>query len=144
MKPNFLLLILLTSSLIFTTSCEKDKSGFGEEEVPVEQGSLLSKIIGKWQVKSIMVNDNFGGVDHKVIYPGKTADYIEFKTNGKMHTYFQGVLDISAYKIKEERYLTIDDDPASVQELTPTTFRLYSRDETGTVGFTEVMYSMQR
>lgn len=139
MKPKILLLAILSAASLSIASCEKDKS---DKVLTPEE--VAGKIAGKWQVGSIWVNNNYGGADHKETYAGTAADYVEFRADGKMHTFFQGNLDISTYKVKNDKVITIDDDPASIQELTDTVLRLYSKDETGTYGFTEVMYHLKR
>lgn len=142
MKPKFLLVALLALPLLFLSSCKKDKSDNADEVLSPEQ--VAAKILGKWQISSVQYNNHYNGVDHKENYPGTATDYVEFKSDGLMYTSFRGVTDISVYKVKNDKVITIDDDPASIQEISDKVLRLYTKDETGTFGFTELMYNLNR
>ncbi|ANE51426.1 lipocalin family protein [Flavisolibacter tropicus] len=142
MKPKLLLVALLAVSISFLSSCKKDKSDDADQVMSTEE--VAAKILGKWSISSVQYNNHYNGTDHKETYPGTATDYVEFKSDGLMYTSFRGVTDISTYKVKNDKVITIDDDPASIQEISDKVLRLYTKDETGTFGFTELMYNLNR
>jgi hypothetical protein len=133
-----LFLILLAASSIVVSSCKKDNADDSQARA-TEQ-----KILGKWQINNISINDNFSGEDHIVIHPGTSSEYVDFKSDGKMHTYFRGRLNISEYRVVDAKTITIDQDDASIRKLTDSTLVFSSRDATGSIGFTEVIYDLKR
>jgi hypothetical protein len=142
MAPKLLILTLLTTFFLSFSSCKKDKSDDADQVLTTEE--VAAKILGKWQINSLQYNNHYNGVDHKESYPGSATDYVEFKSDGKMYTSFRGITDISTYKVKNDLVITIDDDPASIQEISDTVLRLYTKDDTGSFGFTELMYNLKR
>lgn len=142
MNPKLLLVTLLTVSSLSFSACHKDKSDDADQVMSTEE--VAAKIVGKWQINSLMYNNHYNGIDHKETYTGSATDYVEFRSDGKMYTSFRGITDISIYKVKNSQVITIDDDPASIQEISDTVLRLYTKDETGSFGFTELMYSLKR
>lgn len=149
MKPKYLLFALTAVITLWITACEKDSDDtINPQEEPNEEFVMptgeAAKILGKWQINSITVNNHRSGVDHKETYTGTATDYVDFKTDGKLHTFAKGALDISNYTVRSAREITIDGDPASVQTLTETRLVLYSQDKTGTFGYTEITYDLKR
>lgn len=142
MNPKLLWLALITISALSFASCKKDKSDDADQVMTTEE--VAAKILGKWQINSLQYNNHYNGIDHKETYTGSATDYVEFKSDGNMYTSFRGVTDISSYKVKNDKVITIDDDPASIQEISNNVLRLYTKDETGSFGFTELMYNLKR
>jgi hypothetical protein len=133
-----LLLILLAVSSLSISSCKKEN----EENGPAKETE--QKVQGKWQINNISINENFSGEDHIETYPGSSSEYVDFKSDGKMHTYFRGNLNVSDYTIVGVKKISIGGDVASIKQLTDSTLVFSSKDATGSIGFTEVIYSLER
>ena len=136
MKPVQVPVALLAAVLLCFTSCQKENHLTPE--------SVASKILGKWQINSVTFNKYYAGSGNKETMAGTPSDYVEFKNDGKVHTFFLDSLSIAGYKVKNAQVILINDDPFSIQELTDNKLRLYSRDETGSFGYTEVTYNLKR
>ena len=136
MKPRLLALIAVACIMAGTVACKKDRSDVLSE--------IERKIRGKWRVDNITINQHFGGQDHLSVYYGTSADYVEFKDNGEMHTYFRDTLTINSYKVISDKKISIDTDDANIEELTDQTLVLRSRDGTGSIGFTELKYYLEK
>jgi len=139
MKYKHLLLTLMTLISLSISSCDKDK----DDNAETPEG-LAAKLLGTWQINAIIINEIFGGADHISNYPGTAADYVEFKSNGKMHTFFRGQLDVSNYKVISDKKITIDSDEADIKTITDNSLVIYTRDITGSIGYTEVTYDLKR
>lgn len=146
---HFLLTLTMVTTLLFT-ACKKDKeddsttTDDGVNEEFVMPTGEPAKVMGKWQVASITTNNHFTGVDHIETYNGTAADYAEFKNSGKLHTFFQGVLDVSNFTVRSATQITIDGDPADIKVLTDSKLVIYDKDKTGTFGFTEITYDLKK
>lgn len=136
MKWHLLLFIAVSSMTI--ASCKKDK----EENSPAE--TTKQKIMGRWQINSIIIKESFSGEEHVTTHAGTPADYVEFKSNGKMDTYFKNNLTVSDYSVKSVKIITIEGDDHTVRELTDSTLVMFSTDRTGSIGYTEITYDLAR
>jgi hypothetical protein len=136
MKMLFLLLVAVSSLAI--TSCEKEQ----DEDSPAK--TTEQNIQGKWQINNISINESFSGEDHITTHPGTPADYVEFKSDGKMNTYFKNNLNVSDYSVKSVKIITIEGDDHTIRQLTDSTLIMYSTDRTGSIGYTEVTYNLKR
>jgi hypothetical protein len=136
MKPH--LLILLAMGSLSLTSCQKDNE---EDPATVTTKQVIQ---GKWQINNVSIKKNFVGEENTVTQPGKPSDYMDFMSDGKLHTYFGGKLIINDYRVVDEKTISIDQDDASIRELTDSTMRLLTKDATGTIGFTQVIYYLKR
>jgi hypothetical protein len=135
MKAKHLLLQAMFA-LLFFTGCQKDLNGTDQ--------ATEKKIHWKWQVESLVINENISGVSNTRTYAGKPEDYVDFRNDGKMYTFFNNVQDISDYEIKDEKTIFIDGDAAKIHILTETTFVFSSKDETGSIGYVEVVYNLKK
>ena len=102
------------------------------------------KIQRKWQIDSVVINQRFNGRDSKVSYPGSLEDYMDFKTDGNMHTYFQSKNHISVYKVRNDKTITIDGDSGDILKLTESKFILHTNAEAGGLGYLETTYYLKR
>jgi hypothetical protein len=136
MKTLFLLFAAI--NLMAITSCKKDN----DENSPAEE--TKQKILGRWEIKSIIIKESFSGEDHVTTHAGTSADYVDFKSNGKMDTYFKNNLNVSDYSVKSVKIITIEGDDHTVRELTDSTLVMYSTDRTGSIGYTEITYDLER
>lgn len=149
MKPKPFLFTLSTALTLLFAACEKDKDDDTNSDTDVNEEFVMptgeaAKVMGKWQVTSITVNNHFAGVDHIETYNGTAADYADFRTDGKLHTYYQGTLDVSNFTVRSARTITIDGDAADVKVLTDNQMIINDQDKTGTFGFTEITYNLKK
>ncbi|ANE49273.1 hypothetical protein [Flavisolibacter tropicus] len=150
MKPQPPLLALI--AFLFLTACHKDDLQFiysrdgiyGANEVFVIPTGEAAKILGKWMVNSITVKHKISTFVQTNNYVGRPVDYIDFRTDGKVYTFTLNNSDTSKYFVRSEKEITIDTDPATVKLLTANKLVLYSYDEVGSLGFTEVTYDLRK
>lgn len=149
MKPKPFLYTLCAVATLWLTACDKNKEDQPTPDDDVNEEFVLptgeaAKVMGKWQVGSITVNNHFAGEDHIETYNGTAADYAEFKTTGKLHTFFKGTLDVSNFTVKSATLITIDGDAADVKVLSDARLVIYDKDKTGTFGYTEITYDLKK
>ena len=129
---------LLFTAVSFTSmllSCSKDNE---------DMVSTSAKIQNKWQIDSVVINEQINGNSNTETRPGKTGDYIEFRSDGRMITYFQGVTDNSSFVVKNDSVIVIGGDSAHIEELTENKFVLFTRAAAGGVGFIEITYYLSK
>jgi hypothetical protein len=149
MKPKPFLYALSTAATLLLTACDKDKGdnddpdSANNEEFVMPTGEA-AKVMGKWQIISITVNNHFAGQDHIETYNGVAADYADFRTTGKLHTFYRGILDVSNFTVRSARTITIDGDAADVKVLTGNQMVINDQDKTGTFGYTEITYDLKK
>lgn len=154
MKPQTPLPALMSVVILFFAACHKNKDDlafiysrdgvYGVNEVYVIPTGEAAKILGKWMVNSITVKHKISNVVRTDTYVGRAIDYIDFRTNGKMYTFTQNNSDTSKYIVRSAQEITIDTDPATLKVLTATRLVIYSYDEAGTFGFTEITYDLKK
>ena len=133
MKAFYLILVSFT---VLVLSCKKDKDDAGT--------ITAGKIAGKWQVDSVVINQDFNGTVSKSSIAGTAADYIDFGSDGNMHTYFQGKSSVSTYKVRSDTIITIGGDSGYILNLTDNKFVIDTRAELGSLGFIETTYYLNR
>jgi hypothetical protein len=149
MNPKPFLFALSTVATLLFTACQKDKEDDNTPDDDVNEEFVMptgepAKVMGKWQVGSITVNNHFAGEDHIETYTGTAADYADFKSTGKLHTFFGGTLDVSNFTVRSASQITIDGDLADVKVLSDSKMVIYDKDKTGTFGFTEITYDLKK
>jgi len=134
MKLQTLLLsaISITSMLL---SCTKDNADIV---------STSAKIQNKWQIDSLVINQQINGNSNKETRIGDKGDNIEFRSDGRMITYFQDVTDNSSFVVKNDSVIVIGGDSSYIEELTENKFIFFSRASAGGVGFIEIRYYLSR
>ena len=138
MKTKHLPLFMTAVILMSTASCTKEK----EDNLP---DHLTQRIQGKWEISSITITENLSGVDRTTTYEGTPADYMDFRTDGKLHTSFSGKTEISEYTVHAlENKITIDGDNNTIQEITDNTLVLYDKDNIATLGTTITTYYLKK
>jgi len=78
--------------LIFNLSCKKNNNN-------------PTSIIGKW---NIQIDTSFvgeGGLNHVVIYSGKSGDYFNFNSDGRTYTKEDSILDTLTYTLSSDSIL---------------------------------------
>lgn len=123
--------IILLSSFILFTSCKKNKE---EEVVVVPVKTTAQRVLGRWGITSVVLNDFYNNLPHISSFNGTSTDYIEFKTNGKVLLNFValGPLDSTTYNVVNDTTLNIDGELNKIKELTDTKFVLYTKNVSST------------
>ncbi len=135
MKTQHLLLLMTVVALLLA-ACQKD--------INRELNETKDLVRGQWKVESIVINQNIGGANNKSVLAGTSQDYVEFRNDDKMYTYFNNTRDTSRYEIKNKTTIIIDGDNATIRMLTPGQLVLYSKDKAGSIGYVEVTYSLKK
>jgi hypothetical protein len=102
---------------VMVVSCDK------KNDKPVN--NTLSKVQAKWKVNNVKFEE--GGEDST--YTGVAADYIDFRTDGKVYTNIADEKDTSAYKLVNDTKLVIDTDTMNIKQLTSSQFVLEYKEE---------------
>lgn len=121
------IVIALLSSFVLLVSCKKNKV---EEVVVVPVKTTAQKVLGRWGITSVVLNEFYNNLPHINTFNGTSTDYIEFKNNGKVLLNFAalGPLDSTTYNVVNDSTLNIDGEPNKIKELTDTKFVLYTKD----------------
>ena len=118
----------MLAAVVMVVSCDK------KNDKPAN--NTLSKIQAKWKVNAIKFT--YGVADST--YTGVAADYIDFRTDGKVYTNVDNEKDTSAYSLVNDTKLVVDGDTAVIKQLSSSQFMFeYSQDvddETLTSNFT--------
>ena len=107
----------ILAAVVMVVSCDKNN------DKPVN--NTLSKIQAKWKVNSIKFA--YGEIDST--YTGVAADYIDFRTDGKVYTNVDNEKDTSLYSLVNDTKLVVDGDTAVIKQLSSNQFMFeYSED----------------
>ena len=107
----------LLAAMVIVVSCDK------KNDKPVN--NTLSKVQAKWKVNSI----KFEAGDEDSTYTGAAADYIDFRTDGKVYTNIANEKDTSAYSVVNDTKLVVDGDTAVIKQLSSNQFMFeYTED----------------
>lgn len=132
-KIPFIILLAFTSLIL---ACKKDN----DDGLKVVAG----KIHNKWQIDSILIIQHLNGTNDTVNQKGSSEDYVDFRSDGKMITYFQGRTETSSYSLREDTVLVINGDSAFIVELTENKFILFTKAEAGSIGYVKITYYLKR
>lgn len=107
----------MLAAVVMVVSCDKNN------DKPAN--NTLSKIQAKWKVNAIKFA--YGEIDST--YTGVAADYIDFRTDGKVYTNVDNEKDTSAYSLVNDTKLVVDGDTAVIKQLSSNQFIFeYSED----------------
>lgn len=134
MTRAFFLAILCIGAVLLQ-SCKKEID---------EVKSTTELVRGIWNIDSVSVHQEFNNVTKKETLYSDPGDYIDFRSDGRMITIFQGNKDNSSYKIKNSQVITIAGDSGAIRELTNTRFVIHTRASAGGIGFIETTYFLSR
>jgi len=109
----------LFAAVVMVVSCDK------KNDKPAN--NTLSKIQANWKVASIQ--STYG--DEDSTYTGATADYIDFRTDGKVYTNIANEKDTSLYSLVNDTKLVIDSDTAVIQQLSSSQFKFEYKEAIG-------------
>lgn len=104
------------AALISVVACDKDNNN--------PPNTTLNKIRAKWDVSTIRTR--YGSLDST--YNGVAADYVDFRTDGKVYSNVNGEKDTSAYLLVNDSRLVIDGDTTTIKTLTASQFVLESSE----------------
>lgn len=133
MKLNPLLSIPISISILIF-SCQKDDI----------VKTTSKRVKDKWQIDSLITTQKINNKTTRDVLAGTPADYVEFRSDGRMHTHFQGKSDYSSYSIKDGNTLMIGGDAAYIHDLTEKKFIIYTKAEAGSLGFIEIVYHLSK
>lgn len=126
-------ILIALAAFTILASCKKDKD------------TVKERLEGTWKIESLVVNDYFGGSLSTDTYVGTSADFVEFRSNGEFYSSVDGVANLSEYGIVNDNSIWIDDASTiyTIQTLTATTFRLYSKETVGS-DYYEVILNLKK
>lgn len=100
----------ILAAVVMAASCDKNN------DKPAN--STLLKIQAKWKVSSIKLDAG----EEDSTYTGVTADYIDFRTDGKVYTNIANEKDTSIYVLVNDTKLVVDGDTALIKQLSSSQF----------------------
>jgi hypothetical protein len=114
-------MVMVLAAITFA-SCKKDKEKTTQE-----------KIVGRWKIESLVVNDMTSGTLTTNTYTGTAADFIEFRNDGTANTSVDGTTDNMAWGIISDAKVWMDSpsDIYDIKVLTDTKLVIYSKETYG-------------
>lgn len=103
------------AAVVMIVSCDKNN------DKPAN--TTLQKIQAKWNVGSVKLSA--GGEDST--YTGIAADYVDFRTDGKVYTNVDNEKDTSSYSLVNDTKMLIDGDTAVIKQLSGSQFVFESK-----------------
>jgi hypothetical protein len=96
---NIKFFVVLSLTLLSIWSCEKDNRSSQSKQAA--QFSNQFSIVGKWAIKTISSESTSDDKSptFKSSYSGKSGDYYDFKDDGKVEVYQNGVTYRSIYQV---------------------------------------------
>ena len=119
---NKIIFILVAAVTIFT-ACKKDNKTVSR--------TTAQKVIGKWSISSLVGVTYNAGVGYPYTVPTSSADYIEFRTDGKNYSFSMNQHDTATYRIINDHTIQLDLDTAQIKTLTDNSFILYAKKNEG-------------
>jgi hypothetical protein len=106
----------MLAAVVMVVSCDKNN------DKPAN--NTLSKMQAKWSVTSVKLDA--GGEDST--YTGAAADYVDFRTDGKVYTNIANEKDTSAYSLVNDTRFVVDGDTAVIKQLSSNQFVFESKE----------------
>jgi len=123
MKKAFALFITAIFIAYVFVSCSKSKD-------TTAQLTVTQKIQNKWLVDNLVDHFHDPTFDTTVISAGTASDYVDFRTDGKVYTFFDGSADTSTYAVVGDTSILITlIGNYKIQALTDHTLKLYGRED---------------
>jgi hypothetical protein len=122
--------------LLVLGACKKDK----------EKG-MTERLMNKWNLVQISDTTYASGASPVITqYPGKTGEYLDFKKDGKLHSFIRNTYDTSQYTYSEANFkVNVDDFRYNILILTDETMILYEPHyATSTTAYTAYKITLQR
>lgn len=108
--------------------------------------STQDRIAGKWQMESSAWDHFYSGVSHIVNYTGTAADYVDFRSDGKVYSFVGGSYDTVAYAIISDTKMWFDasSEIYDIQTLTGSSFKVYRKEIVNAGEYNESTINMKR
>ena len=104
-------------------SCKKNKN----------TATTLQKIQTKWSVESVIDHEHDPSslpIDTTTTYLGVATDYVDFRNDGKVYSYFDGSADTSPYTLSGDTTIIINLlGKFKIQSLTDHVLKLYDKED---------------
>ena len=110
------------------TACKKDSTTVSK--------TTAQKVIGKWSISSLAGVTYSEGVGYPYTLPASSANYIDFRTDGKSYSFHMNQYDTLSYRIINDQTIKLDLDTAQIKTLTDNSFVLYAKKIRGQDSFT--------
>ena len=91
--------MLVAAATIFT-ACKKDSTTASK--------TTAQKVIGKWSISSLVGVSYSGGVGYPYTLPASSANYIDFRSDGKSYSLLMNQHDTSTYSIINDHTIRLD------------------------------------
>jgi hypothetical protein len=95
----------MLAAVVMVVSCDKNNNP--------PSNNTLQKIQAKWNVTSVKMEI----ADEDSTYTGVAADYMDFRTDGKVYTNVANVKDTTPYSLVNDTKIVIDGDTAVIKQL---------------------------
>ncbi len=115
MKFTKLFFGLLVTSLFFT-ACNKDDS----------IDDIDNKLQNRWAVTDALLYGRAPINDTIIYYTGTSADYFDFRSNGKVYSNWNGQVDTSDYQVIAGNKIVSEGDTVSIRVLTNSQLQLFT------------------
>lgn len=118
--------LLVTAAIMHCVSCKKGST------TPTPK-TTQEKLLGKWNLISVIDNDYYGGSPHITTYNYPPGAYIEFRNDGRATTYDSGSTTNYDYGVITDSRIWMPL-PSYIYELkifTDTDLQLYRKEVTG-------------
>lgn len=122
--------ILVFATMLIFISCNKDE----DRPVSVEQ-----MVQGKWKINSIKEEDSGSIPPYSNTYPGLPDDYVDFRTDGNVYWYSDGIYDTFTYRVVNDQYI-IEEVADTFNILTISNNRLIRQHTSALYKYTEDLY----
>ena len=117
-----------------------------KKESTAKQPTTQDKLLGKWNLISVDINDYFSGVAHPYIYTYAPGDYMDFRNDGKLYGRFIGAYDTVAYAIISDSKIWIDTpaDVYDIKSMTAKDMQLYTKTIYNVTDYSESTVKLNR
>ena len=98
-----------------------------------DTATTLQKIQAKWSIESVIDHEHDPSslpIDTTVTTLGVATDYIDFRSDGKVYSFFDGSADTSAYALSGDTSIIISTSGnLKIQSLTDHVLKLYEKED---------------
>lgn len=120
-----------TLMVLSITSCKKS-SDIQQPQTAIE------KILGIWQLQTLIENSHFSGADHIYTTSGIASDKFDFRADGRIYYSISGGKDTVAFNLPSETKILIDFvNSYDIKTLTANSFIIYKKDMVGASDYDE-------
>lgn len=117
MKFKKVMFGLMLSSLFFA-ACNKDDS----------IDDVANKLQNRWAVTDGLLFAGAPVNDTILYYTGTSADYFDFRSNGKVYSSLNGEIDTSDYRIIAGNKVVVDNDTSEIRILTNSKLQVFNKN----------------